>query len=72
MNATHLALEETPGEPTTHRKPMLLFVLSGLLLLLRFAARTLFQLLFQLPPRSIFRPGPTQRWWCTLPDTVSA
>jgi hypothetical protein len=48
---------------------MLLFLLSGLLLRspgakrsgLRFAARTLFQLLFHEPPRSTFRPAPTLR-----------
>jgi hypothetical protein len=39
-----------PGTPT-HRKPILLLRLSGVLSL-RVAARTLFSLLFQLPPRS--------------------
>ena len=39
-----------PGA-ATHRNPMLLFWFVGLLLL-RFAARKLLSLLFQLPPRS--------------------
>ena len=51
MESTWL-LSNIPGAEA-HRNPILLFVFVGLLLL-RLAARTLFQLLFQLPPRSTF------------------
>lgn len=41
----------------THRNPMLLFSFVGLLLF-RLATRRLFQLLFQLPPRSTLSACP--------------
>jgi hypothetical protein len=50
MFSNHSA--DLPFQGLATRKPMLLFSLVGLLLLLRFDASKLLELLFQLPPRT--------------------